>query len=737
MQNQGDALTPFVAPPLAAGRPQYLPPYPKKEQVSLADIWFTLWKHRFAAGICAAVIFALVALYTFVTKPLYESVAQIRVDSSQRGGLGLEELIAQRLPDSDNEGGRLQTEVQILQSRTVSLQVIKNLELAHKPQFAGEVLARQLSTTDAQQMQPQDREELLRIFERSENISVVPKTRILEIRFRSTDPQLATDVVNGILEAYVQRNFQSKYQGSMQVANWVSKQMEELKADAARAQQQLAEFQKQHNILGTDENNNIVIDRLRQLNQQLADGEAERIVKEARYRLASSGDPELVANVVPSTTLHALRTQEAELKAQFAQLDAKFGAGYPKVREVQVQLAKLGEAITLEVSNVGQRLHEEFLAASNSENMLRREFETQKQAAFRLNESAVQFATLKHEVESTQELSDTLQLKLKQAGLMAGLASADISVVDRGLVPARPAFPKKGRLLLVGFLVAMFGGVSLAFVLEAVNDTLETTEEVEGLFALPALAAVPLIKARDLPEGEHRGRRRRGQFGVGTVTARQPASLLAEPFHAICNSVLLATPERPPRVLVVTSAMPSEGKSTISCNLAIALAQRGGRVLLLDADLRRSSLNSHLGLETGPTAGLSSILAGACESDPVKTPVPELPNLQFISAGPRAPCPSELLASARMKAVLERWIGEYDSVVIDTSPVLSTADSLPLAAKADAVLLVMRSGQSTRRAFTRMYDLLFRAKARVVGVIVNGVDIRLEPYSSGYDPLSE
>jgi succinoglycan biosynthesis transport protein ExoP len=610
------------------------------------------------------------------------------------------------------------------------MQVIKNLDLAHKVDFAGKKLVARIHSSDPIYMAPKDREELLKTFESNEKVEVLPKTRIIEIRYRSVDPKLATDTVNGILDSYLQRNFQSKYEGSMQVSNWLSKQMEELKTNAFRAQQRLADFQKQHDILGTDENNNIVTDRLRHLNQQLADAEADRILKEARYRLASSGNPELVAAVVPSTTLQVLRTQQAELKAQYAQLDSKFGSNYPKLVELQVQLKGLDQNINEELRNVGQRLREEFQAANDSETMLRQQFETQKQEAFKLNENAVQFETLKHEVETSQELSDTLQLKLKEAGLMAGLASADISIVDRGLVPSRPVFPKKILMLPLGLIVGLFGGVVVAFVLESVDDTLETSEEIESISALPALATIPLMKSRHFFDGNVKGSNQRlPRTGLGTIAVRYRGTLLAEAYQVVCNSVLLAAPEHPPRVLLVTSAVPGEGKSTTSCNLAISLAQRGGRVLLVDADLRRSTLNSLLALDSKPTAGLSSVLAGACESEAVSKPVPEVPNLEMISAGPRTPCPSQLLGSNKMNELLERWSTEYDHVVIDTAPVLFVADSVPLAAKADAVLLVVRSGRSTKKAFTRVRDLLHRANAHVVGVILNGVDIRLEQYS--------
>jgi capsular exopolysaccharide synthesis family protein len=703
-----------------------LPPGLPNPDVSLGEIWQNIWKRRVAASLFAAGIFLAVTLYTFLKKPLYESVAQIRVDSSQQGSLGLEDLVSQHLADADAEGGRLQTELTILQCDPVSMQVIKNLDLGHRKEFAGKELMAKVTAIDPLKMDPLSREQLLTRFHSAEKLEVLPKTRVIEIRFRNTDPKLAADTVNAIVDAYLQRNFDVKYQGTVQVSEWLSKQMEELKTNAAEAEQRLAEFQKQNNILGTDENNNIVIDRLRHLNSQLADAEGDRIIKEARFRLASTGNPELVAAVVPSTTLQALRTQEADLKSQYAQLDAKFGSGFPRVQELQAQLKRLDQAIADEVNNVGQRLHDEFTAAQNSESLLRQQFELQRQEAFNLNASAVQFATLKHEVESSQELSDTLVLKLKEASLMAGLASADISIVSRGMVAARPAFPKKTLMLPLGFLISIFGGLVFVFVLESFDDSMYTSEEAEAASSVPALASIPLITNRLLRNGMKSRKHQAGSDSLGTMAAQRPASLLAESYRVLCNSLLLTDADRPPQLLVVTSAFPSEGKSVTSCNLAITLAQRGSRVLLVDADLRRSTLLRQLGVESGTTEGLSSILTGNTASETLTKPFPQLPNLEVLAAGPQTPWPVELLASKKMGDLLERWVTEYDHVVIDTTPVLFFADTMPLAAKADGVLLVVLAGRSRRKAMVRTLDLLSRAKANVLGVIVNGAVLESE-----------
>jgi capsular exopolysaccharide synthesis family protein len=413
------------------------------------------------------------------------------------------------------------------------------------------------------------------------------------------------------------------------------------------------------------------------------------------------------------------------------------------VQELQAQLKRLDQTIADEVNNVGQRLHDEFLAAQNSESLLRQQFESQRQEAFNLNASAVQFATLKHEVESSQELSDTLELKLKEAGLMAGLASADISIVSRGMIPARPAFPKKSLMLPLGFLVSIFAGLVFVFALESFDDSMRTSEDVELVSSIPALATIPLITRRVLRNSVRK--HQAGLGGLGTMAVQRPTSLLAESYRVLCNSLLLTAADNHPQVLVVTSSFPGEGKSVSSCNLAITLAQRGSRVLLVDTDLRRSNLLHQLGVESSTAPGLSSILTGKSASEPPMKPFPQLPKLDVIAAGPQTPWPAELLLSKKMGELLEKWRTEYDHIVLDTPPLLFFADTMPLASQADGVLLVVFAGRSRRKDMVRTLDLLSRSKAHVLGVILNGVVLESEyansyvtyGYSNNYGDINE
>ncbi len=690
------------------------------QQLTVMDMWEMLFRRKVAILGFAAAILCLVTAYIFLKTPVYEGVARLRIDPNRSGSYGLDENEKPSAPvDVD---GRVKTEVAIIQSDTVAMQVMESLGMYANPHFAGKhVVNRKIQ--DLSELSPSQREQLLERFNDNLIVKVLPSTQVVEIRFHSSDPVLATNAANAVIDEYMQRNFQIRVNGTMQASQWLSHQMEEIRASTTSSQKKLADFQRANNLLGTDESDNIVTDRLKQLNEQLTEAEADRIVKEGRYRLALSGNPELIASVVPSTTLQVLRTQEADLRAQYAQLSAKFGDGYPKVRELQSQLGNLEAAISTEGGNIETRLANEYQAAAKAEAMIRSEFEQQKGDAYKLNANVAQYAILKHEVESGQQLYDTLQLKLKEAGISSGLASSYVSIVDRAQIPDKPVEPRKALDLALGLGGGLFGGLLLGLLLDSFDDRVRTSEELEAVTALPELSSVPFLS----------GLTHRNGVGLSTVLAsdsvpisvRQSNCPGGEAYRALCSGILLSSRENPPKVVVVTSAMPGEGKSTVSCNLATALAQAGNRVLLLDADLRCSSIDRQLGISKEP--GLSNMFATDAKEVPldqneaIGAPIPKLPNLNVLPAGFRPAGPTEILASSKMQQMIKTWRTQYDHVIIDTPPMLPFADAVVLSARADGVILVTRSGVSRRKALMRASDVLRRSGANVLGFVLNAV----------------
>ena len=701
---------------------------PTEERLSLMDVWRVLMKRSFIILTVTAAFLALAALYAFRTKPVYESVSRIEIKPNTTPNVGLQSLIEEEGRGGES-GSALQTEILVLQSNSVMLQTAESLDLVSTLRAAEHKEGSGSGTAPSAEMTPAERLAVIGMIRGGLRVAIVPSTQMVDIRYRGNDPKLATEVVNKLVDTYIDEDLRSKFDRTMHVSIWLQKQLEGLRQAAGDAQRQLADYQKQHNIVGTDETSNLTMQNLAQISGDLESAEADRIMKEARMREFESQDPDLVALMGDNPELAALRSQLSTLQTQRAELASKFGEHHPRMQELKAQIDKVEASINSEVALARRQIHDEYGGAHRLEEMLQKRLEAQKEDAYRLNEDEAQYAILRHEAELNRDLYDALQMRLKEASVTAGLSATNITVVDRASVPVVPVAPRKSLSLMLGLLGGLLCGTVIAFMVESVDDTLQTSEEVESVSMLASLATIPHIST----EG---GKRKRkgpdepvpmGSHMQQLVALYSPKSHAAEAYRGLRSSLLLSSIDRPPRIVVVTSAFPGEGKTTTTVNTAIAFAQRGERVLLVDADLRRGSLDRVFNLDD-KSFGLSSVLTQPAAQRELASPIPDLPMLKVLPTGPRPPNPAEMLSSNRMEEQLRQWALEYDRVVIDTAPVLAVSDTQAIAALADTVILVARAGMTRKRALVRARDLLWRINAPIAGVVVNDVDMRLENF---------
>jgi succinoglycan biosynthesis transport protein ExoP len=539
---------------------------------------------------------------------------------------------------------------------------------------------------------------------------------------------LATEIANALVRTFVEENFRTKYESVTQTSVWLSTELADLQMKVQTSEEKLVRYQKDHSILGVDEKQNIVTAKLDELNKELTAAQTDRIQKESHYRLAQTGDPAVFTKTSRDGTgsmLEMLRGREAELSTQYAQATTQFGSGYPKVAELNNQLKQLRTEIAAEQTRMQNDIHNEYLAAVQRENLLTIAFEQQKREANQLNESAIEYSVLKRDAESNRQLYQDLLQRLKEAGVSAGLRSSNIRVVDVARTPTYPIKPNVPRNLQLGLLLGLACGIGLAFVLESLDTSIRNMEEVSAISTLPALGTIPLQTSRN---GHSRKRLKTVSADIeksespALVTYVRPKSEGAEAYRALRTSILLSSFGAPPKVILVTSALPQEGKTTISANSALVLAQRGSRVLLIDADLRRPGIDKLFGFRS--RGGLSSVISGVDKIDDVMVPFTRVPNLWIMPAGPIPPQPAELLGSSVMKDHITRWRNEFDHIIIDTPPCLSVTDAVLLSPEADRVILVARSGKTTKAALRRACDLLLQVNARIMGIVLNALDLR-------------
>ncbi len=686
----------------------------------------------FALGVSVAVLLCL------FMQPLYDAKAELNVHPEGSAALDLGDLGDLATGSGGLDwNSKLETQARILRSDTLAWDVIKQLRLDRDPSFSPpqkSLLSRNTPPVleDIDKIDPVLKHELLRRFSKSLNVQAVPKTQVISIRFRSPDPALAASVVNHLTVAYVQHNFMTRFEATMQASAWLQRRLDDLRANVETSQRKLAEYQKKANIIGSDENNNLAMSQLGDVSKQLSDAEADRIMKEAKYRLAQGGDPELIGTILPDSVLPVLRSQEADLRNQLAQLTARFGANYPRVIQLRNQLAQLDSALKKEIKDIEARFETEYLSAKKTEDQLRASMEARKREAFSQTERFSEYDMLKNQVESGRTLHEDLLRKLNEAGIAAGLKSTNVDVIDPAAVPVKPVLPNVPLFLSLGVFGGAFLGLGLAFVLESVDHTISSPEEVEELCQTPILGVIPHISSRESRRIPVLSRELPVQTGSRTpVAIERPHSKVAEAFRALRTSVLLAAPGSPPKAIVVTSAQPGDGKSTVSENIAAVLAQSGAKVLLVDADLRRGRLAVGLGLSA--TNGLSEALAGQYRWRDSLVPLPSLPNLCVLAAGQRPPNPADLLTSAQLDALLLEWRTEYDHIIIDTPPVVVVTDAVLLSQRADAVMLIARSSRTGRHPVRMARDLLRKARAGMVGVVINDFEIESQYYGYSYN----
>ena len=730
---------------------------PEKE-LTLRGLLAILRRRRVIVLAITGGLLSLAVLYCALSTRRYEAVGQLEVQKDASDALGLESMMSgeQAGGDALDANITIQTQADILQSDTLALRVIKSLHLESTPDFRPSFnpigwLLRPFSPSGASDPpdaslddSPHRRSHALAVFAKNLQVKPVSGSRLIQVTYLSSDPKLAAAVVNSLAQALIDFSFQTRYNATSQASDWLEGQLSDLRKHSEDLQAQVVELQRESGIvtLGGDTDSNgrtlaysTVLDQLEQATAALSQAEGSRIQKGALYEVAKTGNPELISGLMGSSILsgastgmtnslaliQSLRAQEASLIGQIDEMSEKFGPAYPKLKELQSNLRGIQTSIKAEVVRVGERAKNDYEIAQNIEDSTKEIFNSQKQKANALNNKSIEYAIVRQEAEESRALYESLLGRLKEAGVLAGLRSTNITIVDPGRVPSKPSRPNV-PLVLAG---ALFGGLFLGcwggLLADILDNKIQDIHELEAQTGMVPLGVLPVFDGKT--------NRERAIASATSSSTREvlpalqePNSAYTEAIRAMRTSLLLSRGGAPPQAILVTSSVAGEGKSTLSANLAILLAQQGKKVLLVDADLRRPMLHRRFKLPS--SAGLSSILAGqTSEADlsMIETPVPDVSNLHLLLAGPVPPYPAELLASPRMAQALSCWRGNYDFVVFDGAPVLPVTDSVILSQLADATLLVARFNYTERQSLDRSYRLL-EAQGQKPGIVLNALE---------------
>lgn len=707
-----------------------------RREPHLLDYLVILRKHQWLILTFLVTVVTIVTIASFRMRPIYVATARVEIDRENSNLTPFQENSDDEIIDLDNY---IDTQVKILSSETLALQTIKSLDLGRFPEFGGHSLT--LGNSSAG---PQRRPAILGAFLGSLSVKHLPQSRLIEVSYEAQDPQLAAQIVNAHLQNFIELNFRSRYDAAMQASNWLSSELEELRVKMEASENARIQYEKDNQIWNVDEKANITTQKLADLSKDLTEAQEDLLQKEAVYQMAHSGNIDALPALRDSVLIQQLITRKSDLDQQYADAVTQFGPNYPRVQRLEAQRKELDQTISQEKRDVVARIDSDYRASQARVNLLSQALDKQKTESNDMAAKLVEYNVLKHDEEGNKQLYDGLLQKLKEAGISAGLRSSNIRVVDPALTPTHPDRPQKARNILLALLVGLVGGVGLAFFREYLDNTVKSPDDIEALTGLPSLAVVPAFASLAV-QGKLLTEKTEGSAGtardVAMASHMLPRSPVSEAFRAMRTSLLLSQAEHPPQVILVTSALPREGKTTAAVNLAVTLAQLGDRTLLVDSDLRKPGVRRALGLSPTSEVGLSSYLAGVASLNDASLTHPVIENLVAMPTGPVPPNPADLLSSHRMRDAIEQLRERYKFIVIDSPPIMAATDAVILSALTDGVILVVRSGETPKEAFTRCRELLAAVNSRVLGVVLNAVDAsssnyyysyRYYPYAYGY-----
>jgi polysaccharide biosynthesis transport protein len=575
------------------------------------------------------------------------------------------------------------------------------------------------------------------------SVDLVRDTRALSISYTSTDPGLAADVANGVAQSFIDIKFRGQTEQYTNTSDWLDRSTRELKAGVEKAEQDLATYTKDHNIFSADNKETLTTAKLTHLHDQATRTATDRMLKQSVYDEVKAGRVSSLPEAYMDPRLQAIQKTVGDLQTQKAQLSVKFGPVNPKVVEITQQISELQHQLDEGLKGLEEKLKGDYERAARDEQSLNTALAAAQVDAVKENQDAIQFNILKQELDTSKSLYTEFLQKTHQANLEVAQQHSNIHVIQPAKPPREPIGPKRALSIVAAMLASFGGGILLVFVMERLDNTIKTTEDVSRYIQLPTLGVIPQIgadaskrltaraKNRALGRTEALTPRNGGSDLVmpGLTLGFDAYSAAAEAYRALRTSVLLSCAGAPPKKLLITSSQPGEGKTTTAINAAISLAHLGAPVLIIDCDLRKPSVHRCLGIPNHK--GMSTYLSGGMDVEAmiVSTPVP---NLFALPSGPIPPNPAELLSSDKMRQMLDYLSEKYEHILIDSPPLINVTDPVILSTMADGVMVVVSWGKSSRDLVRRVRQELMSVGAKIFGVVLNGVNLRRDGYNEEY-----
>jgi capsular exopolysaccharide synthesis family protein len=707
------------------------PPEPAEDtEVHLSDYLRVLYKRRWPALTVFLVVFTSTCIYTFTATPIFNARVQILIEKEASNVVTFKEAVEQNQVTDDY----YQTQYKILQSRALARRTLDSLQLWHHPQFdspdaskskgirstiaslfsrdSNESKAAEPPTADETRAQSRT----IDLFLKDLLVTPIRNSRLVDVSYDSTDAVLAARVANGLAKAYIEQNMEFKFLSSKEASDWLSARLGEQRKQVENSEQALQRYRESSkDAVSLEDRQNIVVQRLADLNQAVTRAKMERIEKESSYNQIRAMQSDRTAldtfpAILGNGFIQQQKTELAELQRQQAQLGEKLGPNHPDMVKVVTAIRTAEAKIQGEIGKVVQAMQNDYQRSAIAERSLTQALEQQKHEALDLNRKGGEYGALSRDATSNRQIFESLMQRTKETAISGELRTSNIRIVDAAETPRRPASPNTRNNLLIGMLTGTILAVGLAFFFEYLDNRIKSPEELTRRLGLPFLGMIPALFELDA--------------SAPLISSAVPPNF-SECFRTLRTNVLFSTAEEGLRSLVVTSTGPGEGKTLVATNLAVGLAQAGMRVLLIDADMRKPRV--HMVFDKPRQPGLSNVLVGTAKfSETVHATT--VPGLWMVPAGAYPPNPSELLSSKRFADLVASLGAHFDWAIIDTPPIMAVTDSSIVAHLTTGVVFVVGAEMTSRYAAQRAVEQLSRGRAKFLGAVLNRVDLQHNAY---------
>ncbi len=715
-----------------------------EEGIQFHEIWELIKKRRMIIYYFAGFVLLAALIRVQLQTPLFMASGTLLIDKEGRNQM--DPLNQYYAYDNDWTGEYLNTQIRVLTSRSLAKKVITELQRlpgretekpASKKGSLQQILQGDKGSIDPEQKMARAASGFLGGLD----VKNVEDTRLLEVTYVSADPKMAAHSVNTLFDKFIEFNLEMKAESTKQAAEFLTAQIEEMRRNLAQKEQELQEYGKRKELYYLRGEDSTVVQKLSDLNGAYTAAQIERINKESIFRELKGKPFDNYPDVRINSLIQGLKQEFSARESEIKKKSQIYQDSYPEMQRLRSQQEGLQKRIESETADIARKAlnqaEAEYQAALKKENSLMDLLNQQKGSVVSSNANAIYYNSLKIEVQNMTNLLDFLTRRQKESMLssrLEGLQTSNIKIVDRAEIPQRPFSPNKQRVLLLALMMGIGGGIFLIFALNYLDNTVKSPEEVEKLLHLPPLGFIPAVGSKpghsyyqhyySDRKKEHAEQKIKS---VELVNLKEPESTFAEHYRNIRTSLLLSTPDMPPKVMVLTSALPQEGKTVTTINLAVAFTQLGKKVLVIDGDLRRPRVHKIFRIKN--TAGITSFLIGRSRLEDVIYRYPAEPNLHVIPSGPIPPNPVELVISKGMGELMAKLRQHYDFIFIDAPPLMGIADAILLGEYADGLLLVAWGGKTPRKVIEKAKAEIEKYNVKLFGLILNNVNLRRFSYA--------